>query len=88
MVLLSLALLSSCGRSDQKLGQQVVDRIEKFRATHHRLPSSLADIGMKDSEEGPIYYKKQSETHYIVWYGMSFTVGESVTYDSETKKWE
>jgi hypothetical protein len=40
---------------------------------------------MKETENGPIYYKKESDTEYVVWFGTQ--LGESVTYDSETKEW-
>ena len=93
-VLLLLALL--CGlicywrnpwlRSEYKLGQQVIRKIEKFQAEHHRLPENMDEIEPKlFSEEGPICYQKLSANHYEIWFGLS--LGESYTYDLEDKKW-
>lgn len=67
------------------LAKQDIVRIEAFRAGHGRLPDSFAEIGVQEDESGPVYYKKQNETSYIVWYGMR--LGESEIYDSQTREW-
>ena len=41
-------------------------------------------IGMEDSESGPVYYQKTSDSTYIVWFPT--ILGESATYESSTKK--
>ena len=68
-----------------KAGNERVAKIEKFRNEKSRLPNSLSEIGIVEDESGPIYYRKESETKYIIWFGKE--LGESATYDSETKKW-
>ena len=85
-VLLALGFACSTMNGKRSEGERVVRKIGQFRQSESRLPESLNEIGLPDSEEGPIYYKKLSENRYQVWYGTS--LGESVTYDSERKSWE
>lgn len=77
----------SCG-SKAKLEQakEIVAKVEKFKVEKDRLPNSLSEIGIIETEAGPIYYKKATESKYIVWFGKD--LGESITYDSDTKKWK
>lgn len=70
----------------EKIGYDIVKKIEVYRQKNGKLPESLTDIGIEEKEEGPIYYRKDSETDYIIWYGL--TLGESRVYDSKTKAWE
>ncbi len=80
---------SSCdlnGKNKIKTGNEIVNKIEKFRKDKGKLPETLSEIGIEEKEEGPIYYKKESETKYILWFGT--TLGESITYDSDTKEWK
>ena len=61
--------------------------IEQFKASHGRLPVSLAEVsGQPDSESGPIYYESSNSTDYVVWFGRS--LGESYTYDSQSGVWQ
>jgi len=62
-----------------------IRKIEAFQKTHGRLPDSFAEIVVIEDESGPVYYKKQDDDSYIVWYGLS--LGESETYDSRTRSW-
>lgn len=68
-----------------KIANKYIEKIEQFRQQNQRLPSSLEEIGEITSEKGPIYYQKLSETEYQIWFGT--TVGESIIYNSKTKKW-
>jgi hypothetical protein len=80
---------SSCAdyRLDKiEKGNQIVEMVEHFRIAHGKLPESLADLGLEVKEEGPIYYNKESESRYIVWFGRE--LGESTTYDSDTREWK
>lgn len=70
----------------KRQGEEVIQKIEEFKIKNHRLPISLSEIGIRETEEGPIYYNKISETKYKVWFGAE--LGESVSYDSETKQWD
>ncbi len=67
-------------------GNEVVAKVENFRNEKGRLPNSLTEIGTVETESGPIYYEKKSESKYILWFGKE--LGESVTYDSDTKQWK
>lgn len=69
-----------------KQGNEIVAKIEQFKSEKSRLPNSLSEIGIAETESGPIYYKKESETKYILWFGKE--LGESETYDSDTKQWK
>ena len=80
-------LIFACGSNEKlKQGNETVSKIEKFRGEKGRLPNSLSEIGVVESESGPIYYRKESETKFILWFGKE--LGESVVYDSETKQWK
>lgn len=59
-------------------------KIEEFRKVKGPLPSSLSEAGAQDDETCPCYCKTGDDS-YLVWYGTS--LGESDTYDSETKNW-
>jgi hypothetical protein len=67
-------------------GNEAVAKIEKFRNEKGGLPDSLSETGIVETEEGPVYYRKESESKYILWFGKE--LGESVVYDSETKQWK
>jgi hypothetical protein len=69
----------------QEIAVRTVELIEEFRATHKRLPENLGEIGVQEKEEGPVYYMKQTEHDYLVWYGKQ--LGISMTYDSRTRTW-
>lgn len=73
------------GSDKRQLGDEVVSKVEAYKTSHGKLPDSLSDIGIKETEEGPIYYQKISDDRYEVWYGAA--LGESVTYDSQMKEW-
>jgi len=66
-------------------GNEIVHKVEAYKISKGRLPSSLSVIGIPEQEEGPIYYQRVDSINYVVWFGTA--VGESVTYSSTTKKW-
>ena len=89
---LSLALLmlvlAGCNSREQALmaeGNQLVEKIERFRTENGRLPHDLTELGMEEKMEGPLYYQKESDADYLVSFGL--TLGESMVYDSRTKEW-
>ena len=85
----AISCASSCsGYRESKLkkeGAAVVEKIETFKARNSRLPDSLSDIGFNDTEKGPIYYRKTSDSSYEIWFGAE--LGESVTYNSQSHTW-
>jgi hypothetical protein len=68
-----------------RAGGEIIAKIESFKKENRRLPESLTEVGVEEKDEGPIYYERKSETKYVLWFGME--LGESVTYDSESRKW-
>ena len=64
---------------------RVVNKVEGYQKKNSRLPDSLRDIGLKENESGPVYYKKNDDRSYMVWYGLS--LGESEVYDSRSRTW-
>ena len=86
VALLFLALAAACSTgSNQKLGNEIIEKIEQFKTHEKRLPETLDEIGVPVSESGPIYYRRVGEDRYQLWYGTA--LGESVTYDSDRKDW-
>ncbi len=61
-------------------------RIKGYRSEFGRLPDDAHEMGLQEDLAGLIFYKKVSESDYVLWYGT--TLGESVTYSSKTGKWE
>ena len=77
----------ACSSSEKlEQGKEIVAKIEYYKNENGKLPNSLNELGIVETESGPIYYKKESESKYIVWFGKD--LGESTTYDSDTKKWK
>jgi len=85
-VLIFTTTLISCEDSKEKIGNQVIEKIENFRVKNNRLPERLDDIGVEEKLEGPIFYEKKSADEYEIYYGLE--LGESRTYNSKTKKWK
>jgi len=70
--------------SEARQADKVIAAVDSYRSRYGRLPNNLADIGLEDSESGPVYYQKTSDSTYIVWFGTR--LGESATYESATKE--
>lgn len=89
-ILLLLLALFSCSVSQshdkRKAAEQIISKVENFSRANGRLPDSLGDLGVPESEEGPIYYRKLTDSTYEIWYGNG--LGESVTYNSATATWQ
>ena len=88
-ILLLISSLIACNYREEKLikaGNILVNKIESFRIKNGNLPTSLSDIGVKESEGGPLFYEKRDSINFMVWFGTS--LGESKTYYSNSKKWE
>ncbi len=66
-------------------GNDIVKMVEDFRSKNGKLPESLHEIGIKEKEDGPLYYEKWDSVDYIVYFGTS--LGESMTYYSDKKEW-
>jgi hypothetical protein len=78
-------IISGCwGPSKREAGNIAISKIEEFGKVKGRLPYSLSEAGARDDESCPCYCKT-GDGSYLVWYGTK--LGESDTYDSETRKW-
>ena len=69
-------------------GDELIEKVEKYKTVNHKLPNSLLDLGIKEDEitESQFSYEKKDSTHYLIWLGISSE--ESKFYYSDTKKWE
>src|SRR5215469_17101804 len=74
-----------CQSSQEKAAKAVVAKIEEFQRAKGRLPDSLDEIGVQPEGLRCPCYCKTADNDYIVWYGT--TLGHSITYDSQTRKW-
>ncbi len=88
LIIILLTLIPVCLSCNAKIkaGNEIVNKIENFKKDKRKLPETLWEIGIEEKEDSPIHYKKESETKYILWFGT--TLGESVTYNSDTKEWK
>ena len=80
---------AGCGQlpdSRRSAGDDLVARVEQYRAVRGALPEDVRALGVEERLEGPAYYRRVDSTRYEVWYGAD--LGESVTYRSETGDWE
>ena len=73
-------------RHEIQTGNQILRRVESFRQEHHRLPDSLEEVGVNDSDSLGINYQKCDANLYLIWFGTS--LGESMSYDPVTRKWK
>jgi len=68
--------------------QDVLGRIEAYRRDHGRLPSTLAEVGRSDDEQGPIYYHLHSAGRYVVSFqAPRYGFFGMLSYDSTTHSW-
>lgn len=69
-----------------KQGQVVIDKVEKYKTTNGYYPNALDDVGIKSTEEGPLFYERKDSFGYILYFGTS--LGESKVYYPDTRTWE
>lgn len=67
-------------------GNEIIERVDKYRINYNKLPDSLKDIGITETMEGPVYYDKKDSNSYIIWFGEN--LGDSYSYDSDIKEWK
>ena len=59
--------------------------LESYRQQHGQYPDSLAQVGITERIEGPLYYRRESQSSYLLWFGTR--LGESLTFNSTQGKW-
>jgi hypothetical protein len=68
-------------------GNELVKKIEYYRAEHKILPNSLEEIGIPEMDGfNVLYYYKRDSLHYTVSFAIS--AEEHNFYYSDTKQWE
>ena len=72
-------------RGEVRRANKVIAAVNSLLAQHGRLPEALPEAGIV-SDSFDVYYRKTSDSTYIVWFGT--VLGESATYESSTKKWK
>lgn len=81
-----IAIISGCADSKKSDAENVILKIEAFEKANGRLPENLAEIGIREAEDGPVFYQMNNPHSYILWYGT--TLGESRVYDSSSSAWK
>ena len=71
-------------RGEFKTAEKIIFEVESFRRVHGRLPNTLEDAAIADKTIN-VYYRRENKDRYIVWFGT--TLGESMIYDSDEKRW-
>jgi hypothetical protein len=69
----------------QEHAELIIEKVEKFKQENGRLPESVAEIGLDDTQMHLSFYQLTSDSTFIVWYGLG--VGVSKVYKSKTNKW-
>lgn len=79
--------LYSCSFKNEKqeYADMIIEKVETFRKENNRLPRDVSELGLVERMDGPAYYQLQTDSTYLVWYGLG--LGESKIYRSATNKW-
>ena len=70
---------------NQEYAEMLIEKVETFEKKNNRLPKNVSEFGLNELMDSPAFYQLETDSTYIVWYGLS--VGESKIYRSSTKKW-
>jgi hypothetical protein len=92
-VFFSLLIIACRSNIDKTVEEYnvIINEIDTFISINSKSPSEdefykiISKLSYKTDEECPCY-KKESESEYILWFGLE--LGESMVYNSKTKKWE
>jgi hypothetical protein len=86
-VFAAVLLLPQRWREHQLIRQSksIMGAVERYHQHHGLYPASLAEAGITEIMEGPIYYQRESESSYRLWFGTH--LGESRTFDSTERFW-
>ena len=87
LTLVLLFGLYSCefNNERQEYSEMLIEKVEIFKKENNRLPNDVSELGLIEKMDSPAFYQMQTDSTYMVWYGLS--VGESKVYRSSTKKW-
>jgi hypothetical protein len=73
-------------RSLVKEAEGIAAQVEEFKQSNGRLPVNLREMNLPEIESGPLYYEKENDSDYIIFYNTGFD--ETHTYYSNTKEWK
>lgn len=69
-----------------KRGNGIVRLVDVSCEREGKLPESLSEVGIPDTDQDRYFYQPCTDGQYIVWFGTR--LGESMIYDSATRKWD
>jgi hypothetical protein len=68
-------------------GNQIIEKIERFRLEHHKIPKTLREIGFTNGEgSNTLFYDVVNDTAFTLSFIMSMDYNK--TYYSDVKQWE
>ena len=87
LTLILLLGLCSCEFENdrQDHAEMLIEKVETFKKANNRLPKDVSELGLTEKMDSPAFYQMETDSTYMVWYGLS--VGESKVYRSSTEKW-
>lgn len=68
-----------------KNGNIIINKIDSYKQFNNHLPTSIEEIGIKETLDGPFFYDLVDSTTYEISFGVTF--GESAIYNSSKKQW-
>ncbi|MCB0517279.1 MAG: hypothetical protein KDD49_14555, partial [Bacteroidetes bacterium] len=74
LTLVLLCGLHSCNER-QEYAEMLIEKVETFKKENNRLPKDVSELGLTEKLDNPAFYQIQTDSTYMVWYGLS--VGES-----------
>ena len=82
VVILGIVTVKLLPDSKRDLAERVITQIRNYQFRNGYLPESLDQLGLVESNEGPVFYERVDRHNFIVYYGTS--LGESEVYTSES----
>ena len=71
--------------TQQEYAIMLIKEVETFKKVNKRLPKDVTELGLTELMASPAFYIMDSDSTYMVWYGVS--IGESNVFRSITNKW-
>ncbi|MCP4176825.1 MAG: hypothetical protein GY756_03585, partial [bacterium] len=73
VTIIFIMVLYSCSNenNNHSFALELIDKIETYRELNGCLPNTVSDIGFTENLDSFAFYAKESDTEYIVWYGLS-----------------
>ncbi|KMQ59300.1 hypothetical protein ACM46_19405 [Chryseobacterium angstadtii] len=64
-----------CTPKNIKDANQIINKIENYRKEKHIIPDNLNAIGINETEDSSVYYKKVDSSNYMVWVQAESSIG-------------